>query len=567
MSRAKEFEEVLNAAEVWKQRCLLGAGSLFTDQALWTRKNFDELYKLYVDNPDESEGKFLEKLKRQLDPGSPDAKCLWAEMAWVYQLTQGPESLKPATKRDRIARIWGWSGRVLPESHELLSDSVLGAGRVRTGVGWNTDAWLGYVFFVDAMRNWFSQRENERQQLLREPWKLMSWLDATEYAAKRMFRHALLFLLFPDDFEPTVSTKDKVSIVNGLRPRHDFDTSNAGAIDRALREIRKGLEEEHPGFSFYSSPIKERWKGGTPNPTPAPKPGSSPKPTYTADDVHKDVFVPRDDFDRFLKSIQSRKNLILQGPPGTGKTFVARRIARRLIKSEDSSRIEMVQFHQSYAYEDFVQGYRPTDNGGFELKDGVFHRFSQLARKSKAPHVFLIDEINRGNLSRIFGELLMLIEADKRSDEYAIALTYSDRLFHVPANVYILGMMNTADRSLAVVDYALRRRFAFETLKPAFATDYGREQFKRNLEAKGATPGLIARISDRIGQLNKKISNDKELGEGFQIGHSYFVPSDDDKPSDDWYRHIVDTQIAPLLREYWFDSPKDVETEVAKLYD
>ena len=127
--------------------------------------------------------------------------------------------------------------------------------------------------------------------------------------------------------------------------------------------------------------------------------------------------------------------------------------------------------------------------------------------------------------------------------------------------------MNTADRSLAVVDYALRRRFAFEALKPAFATDYGREQFKRHLEAKGATPELIARISGRIGQLNKKISEDKELGEGFQIGHSYFVPQDGDEPSDDWYRHIVDTQIAPLLREYWFDSPKDIETEVAKLYD
>ena len=567
MSRTKEFEGVLNAAEVWKQRCLLGAGSLFTERALWTRKNFDELYKLYVDNPDESEGSFLEKLKRQLDPGSPDAKCLWAEMAWVYQLTQGPESLKPATKRDRIARIWGWSGRDLPKGHELLSDRVLGAGRVRTGVGWNTDVWLGYVFLVDAMRNWFSQGDYKRQQLLREPWKFMSWLDATEYAAKRMFRHALLFLLFPDDFEPTVSTKDKVSIVNGLRPGHDFDTSNAGAIDRVLREIRNGLEEEYPGFGFYSSPIKERWKGGATNPTPAPKPDPSPKSTYTTDQAHKGVFVPRDDFARILKSIQSRKNLILQGPPGTGKTFVARRIARRLIESEDNTRIEMVQFHQSYAYEDFVQGYRPTNNGGFELKDGVFHRFCQLARNSKYPHVFLIDEINRGNLSRIFGELLMLIEADKRRDEYAIALTYSDKPFHVPSNVYILGMMNTADRSLAVVDYALRRRFAFETLKPAFATDYGREQFKRHLKAKGAPPGLIARISDRIGQLNQKISGDKELGQGFQIGHSYFLPQDGDEPSDDWYRHIVDTQIVPLLREYWFDSPKDIETEVARLYD
>ena len=150
----------------------------------------------------------------------------------------------------------------------------------------------------------------------------------------------------------------------------------------------------------------------------------------------------------------------------------------------------------------------------------------------------------------------MLIEHDKRSEEYAVALTYSEQRFHVPENVHILGMMNTADRSLALVDYALRRRFAFETLEPAYGTDHGRNTFTEYLKSNGADPSLPHRICDRMATLNKLIRDDRELGRGFEVGHSYFVPDNGVEPSDNWYRHIVDTQIAPLLREYWFDSPE-----------
>ena len=159
----------------------------------------------------------------------------------------------------------------------------------------------------------------------------------------------------------------------------------------------------------------------------------------------------------------------------------------------------------------------------------------------------------------------MLIEHDKRSEDYAVSLTYSGTRFHVPANVHILGMMNTADRSLALVDYALRRRFAFETLKLAYGTKDGGDAFKEYLTAKGADPALPRRICERMGKLNQWIRDDRELGRGFEVGHSYFVPDDGDEPSEDWYRHIVDTQIVPLLREYWFDSPEDVEKAVAEL--
>ena len=286
------------------------------------------------------------------------------------------------------------------------------------------------------------------------------------------------------------------------------------------------------------------------------------KEPYTINVAHEDLFFSRPRFERLVASLKTGKNLILQGPPGTGKTFVARRIAWCVIGYEDDDPIEMVQFHQSYAYEDFVQGFRPTETGGFELRDGVFHRFCERARKKPdIPHVFIIDEINRGNLSRIFGELLMLIEADKRSQKYGLALTYSDDRFHVPENVHILGMMNTADRSLDRVNYALRRRFAFETLKPG----YGTTEFEGYLERNGADPDLIRRISERMGELNEKIRNDNELGPGFEIGHSYFVPSEGGETSDEWYELVVDTQIEPLLREYWFDSSTDVEATVARL--
>ena len=498
----------------------------------------------------------------------------------MYRLIVHPGSVKPDTKRQRIGEIWKWSERRFPDEHKLLDDAVLGAGVVNPSVGYWTLSWMEYRFFVVAMRSWFSLTAGRKRSLLGRPWGFASWLDQRDFADNRMFRHTLLFLLFPDEFEPIVSSKGKNAIVKKLHEGNGLDLSDRIAVDRALLAIRQRLETEYPDeqIHFYLSPIKELWQDPATVKPPKKvkkvrekKPTAHTPPPYLLTHAHQDLFLPPTHFTRLLTSLKSRKNLILQGPPGTGKTFIARRLAWCLIGHEDNEPIEMVQFHQSYAYEDFVEGYRPTDDGGFDLKSGVFHRFCERARANPdTPHVFIIDEINRGNLSRIFGELLMLIEADKRSEDYAVALTYAnpeDGRFHVPANVHILGMMNTADRSLALVDYALRRRFAFETLQPAFGTDFGRTAFEEHLTGRGAAPALARRISDRIGKLNETISGDRELGPGFRIGHSYFVPRDDDEdePSDAWYAHIVETQIAPLLREYWFDSPEDVDNEVARL--
>jgi MoxR-like ATPase len=287
---------------------------------------------------------------------------------------------------------------------------------------------------------------------------------------------------------------------------------------------------------------------------------------YGLDDALSGLFMAREEVARILAIWRAKKNLILQGPPGVGKSFVAKRLAFALIQQHAPSRVQTVQFHQSYAYEDFVQGYRPNEAGGFDLKDGVFLRFCNAARNdAKNDYVLIIDEINRGNLSKIFGELMLLIEADKRNASWATHLAYaraSDPKFYVPDNLYVLGMMNTADRSLSMVDYALRRRFAFVTLTPQFAN----REFREHLVRTGIPETVVERIVTRLSELNQTIIADAtNLGAGFQIGHSFFMPADGVAYFEGWYERVVETEIRPLLEEYWFDDQDKAATWCGRL--
>lgn len=286
-------------------------------------------------------------------------------------------------------------------------------------------------------------------------------------------------------------------------------------------------------------------------------------PPFTVSDALKSVFVSESHFQLMLDSLREKKNVILQGPPGVGKTFVAKRLAYALIGEVDSSRIGWIQFHQSYSYEDFIQGFRPTEEGHFELKNGVFFQFCRRAQRDskQRPWIFVIDEINRGNMSKIFGELMMLIEPDKRGKDFAMPLTYSkthEETFFVPQNVHLIGLMNTADRSLAMVDYALRRRFRFISLEPAFSS----EKFRHFLLDQGTEGALVEKIVKRFTELNQQIADDqKNLGRGYQIGHSYFCAGEKILPDGNWYQRIIKWEIKPLLEEYWLDD----ETKVTSL--
>jgi 5-methylcytosine-specific restriction protein B len=289
---------------------------------------------------------------------------------------------------------------------------------------------------------------------------------------------------------------------------------------------------------------------------------------YGLDELLEEVFMDRAEATELLEVLNRKKNIILQGPPGTGKTFIAKRLAYASMGEKDKSRVETVQFHQSYSYEDFIQGYRPVTGGQFDRKDGVFLRFCERARKMpEKAFFFVIDEINRGNLSKIFGELMMLIEADKRGDGHRVQLTYSnqDEHFSIPSNVHIIGTMNTADRSLAMVDYALRRRFAFFEMPPRFGS-----RFKTQMKGDGCPTSFIDTIISRMNALNSAIESDSSLGRGFQVGHSYFIDSQDGSlwnsgGEKDMFASIIKHEVAPLLEEYWFDNEATAQEHIAKL--
>lgn len=295
----------------------------------------------------------------------------------------------------------------------------------------------------------------------------------------------------------------------------------------------------------------------------APVYHSAKIPPYSLATAVAELFLEENQIKDILAAWRRKKNIILQGPPGTGKSFLAKRLAFLAQESEDPTRVELVQFHAGYAYDDFIQGYRPDADGKFKLTNGVFYNFCRRAMQDlNHSYFFVIEEINRGNVGSIFGELLFLLEADKRGPAFATTLTYgeptADR-FYVPENIYLIGTMNTADRALTLLDYALRRRFAFFQTTPQLGP-----KLRQFLTTREVEPATINRITQKMTKLNAVIAADAALGPGFQIGHAYFSQPPAGAGTE-WFNAIVDNELTPLLEEYWFDNPAQAKAQLKQL--
>lgn len=529
----------------------------YPDQfAIWNKPSKDALRQLgYAVEPLTRFQESVKSLQAALGAGD------LLELDWfLYQLSRQQITSAPAAeelKRDRSSRYWAVA---LGEGARLW-------GQCRQegiiAIGWD---------YLGDMRELKTQEEFERAIIEERQDGKRPYNDALAcyqfthemqigdfVFAKKGLAEILGFGVVDSDYfyDPERSEYHSVRRVKWLAEGHWRLPDNARLPVKTLTDV-----SNYSRFLDFALPLVRAEEVEEQSERPV-----DTRTPYTIDDALKGLFLPKDEFKQMLGALARKKNIILQGPPGTGKTYIADRLAYALIGFRERSQIEMVQFHQSYAYEDFIQGWRPQASGGFTLRNGTFHSFCTKAAADGAnDYVFIIDEINRGNLSKIFGELMMLLEADKRGPDFAIPLTYSgdsSERFYVPENVYVVGMMNTADRSLAMVDYALRRRFTFFDLRPRLDTP----QFRHFLADQGVEPEVIEIIVERMGELNSVIrASTVNLGAGFEIGHSFFCPQGtEEELGFDWYASIIRSEIAPLLQEYWFDDPDKAEASTTAL--
>ena len=362
--------------------------------------------------------------------------------------------------------------------------------------------------------------------------------------------------------------------VNWIRtnvPRSDFgqDLQESLKVLRTVKRIQDNDAERRISAMMDGSrdPDIDGTETETDEPIQPPL-GAAKAPAYTLQDISDDgCFLEQSKLETILNRLKVKKNLILQGPPGTGKTWLAKKLAFALIGEKDERRVRRIQFHPNLSYEDFIRGYRPDSEGKLTLVNGPFLKTINDARLDHANlYVMVIEEINRGNPAQIFGEMLTLLEADKRNSDEALKLAHSTsdaEKVYIPPNVYVIGTMNVADRSIALVDLALRRRFAFVDLEPVFGEVW------RNWvhEQCGIPNDFLASVERRMTTLNQRIENDRSLGSQFCVGHSYVTPAPEIHIDDpvEWFRDVIDTEIGPLLDEYWFDNATEAEKAKSEL--
>ena len=553
--RIGEFaEQTYQAAERIKANAMLADDSLFTPGTpIWTPELLGEIHTRFLDRPNEGGEGFYKKLQLQLENSPAEVYQLMGEALYVHHLIL---SMRIDAKRRNIAgspEEIKWSPKPITIPPEL--DEGLRSRFINPGGGYaHIPFQVGTL--IESVEQWKELAAGERGSLLEDPWDFKKFLFGLNFRSRLLInnqntgdaeRHLLLHILFPDTFE-TILRKDKLGICKAKAFASFFDAQEPD-VDRKVQQIRRAIEEKKgDGFNFFDKDIRQYWK---------PDKGENPVEVFHTDGkgtqprgeslqaLAAELYLPDD---KFLKEIESlleeKRQVIFQGPPGTGKTYVARKLARHLAGSGDDAagRVRLVQFHPSYAYEDFVQGFRPKQTDGeqvgFELRKGPLLEIAEKARNSDKPHYLIIDEINRGNLATVFGELYFLLEY--RDTGMRLQYSDSDEDFKLPENLFIIGTMNTADRSIAMVDLALRRRFYFVEFLPK--EEPVKSVLRRYLEKNANDVRWVAAVVD---EANRRLADSDAA-----IGPSYFMRKGLDEAG---VKRIWEHSVRPYIAERLFN--------------
>lgn len=560
MARLEAFPEAtFEALARVRSTTLERFDSLFSpERRLWTAKGLQGYHGAFVERFDEGQGDFLSKYRKQLEGADDDLLQLAAEMLYVQQFFTSQAGGEK--KVENVREVLSWMDRAV----EIPGWAVDGVKRGLAGDrSFNQHRPFHLAWIDEFLLRWHELNEADRARSLTDPWGFREFAHTVDFSGghHQPMREAWLYMMFPEEFENISSRKDKKLIRAAYRDR--IPGGGSDNIDQDLLKIRESLTPEvGDGFHFYRSPVIEHWqtkkKIKKPGVKPAGLKGQLPGANEGTDPsagtsghigdlktLGGEIWLdPPDILHTWSKLLLESRQVIFQGPPGTGKTFLARQLAAAVAGSPE--RVELVQFHPSYAYEDFVEGYRPAGAGEFALRDGPFKRLaSRAGRESGNRFVLLIDEVNRGNLAKVFGELYFLLEY---RDE-AITLQYSAAPFHLPPNLLLIGTMNTADRSIALLDMAIRRRFRFVTLTPDEPPIRG--LLRRFLSERAPDLDFLA---DMLDEVNREIGDPHA-----SIGPSHFLLRDSRKLDEEYAEAIWTHSVIPALSDRFFDDPAAIK--------